>query len=410
MLEVESAIAPDVIGERGYFSVEKKKADLARLGFGRTLQIVPTLVIPVHGVVSDEPPWFIHRPDETPIKDGRPRKYLLPSGRSMALDIHPRARPHLGDPSTPLHITEGPRKVDALISAGARAVVGLLGVWSWRGTNQLNGRTLLPDWEFVHLKGRQVFVVFDSDVMLKEPVRLAMDRLGAVLNLRGANVAFVYLPAGEGGVKTGADDFLARGNRLEDIIALASSELRRPSALSPEPRREPEQVPALPLARAVEVYQRWLHLPDPEPLYVLWAAIIANRLPGDPVWLLLVGRSGAGKTEIVRACADLPECVQVSVLSEPALLSGTPQSERSESATGGTLREIGARGVIVAKDFTSVLAMARDQLASTLAALREIHDGYWSRPIGADGGRRLEWEASAGSSAASRTRSTAPSR
>ena len=27
----------------------------------------------------------------------------------------------------------------------------------------------------------------------------------------------------------------------------------------------------------------WLHLNDPEPLYVCWGAIAANRLPGEPV-------------------------------------------------------------------------------------------------------------------------------
>ena len=46
----KSAISGTVARERGYFSVERKQ-ELERLGFGRTLQIVPTLVIPIHGVV-----------------------------------------------------------------------------------------------------------------------------------------------------------------------------------------------------------------------------------------------------------------------------------------------------------------------------------------------------------------------
>jgi Domain of unknown function (DUF3854) len=152
---------------------------------------VPTLAIAVHGVVAGEPPWYIHRPDETPVKDGRLRKYLLPAGRRMALDIHPRARPHLGDHGTPLFITEGSKKVDSLISAGAKPVVGLVGVWSWRGTKRPERQDPAPRWEWVDLQDREVLVVYDSDVMLKEPVRLAMDRLGAVLNRRGANAAFV---------------------------------------------------------------------------------------------------------------------------------------------------------------------------------------------------------------------------
>jgi hypothetical protein len=88
MLEA-SAIAPEVIASRGYFTVQRK-SDVGKLGFGPSLQYAPTLAIPVHGVVPGEPPWFMHRPDETPIKDGRERKYLIPAGRKMALDVHPR--------------------------------------------------------------------------------------------------------------------------------------------------------------------------------------------------------------------------------------------------------------------------------------------------------------------------------
>ena len=55
--------------------------------FGRSLRYIPTLVAPIHGVVADEPPWYMHRPDDTPVKGGRPRKYLIPFGMKMALNI-----------------------------------------------------------------------------------------------------------------------------------------------------------------------------------------------------------------------------------------------------------------------------------------------------------------------------------
>ena len=89
LLEVESAIAPDVIAERGYFSATTK-AQLGELGFGRSLQRVPSLVIPVHGVVKGEPPWYMHRPDSPLVRDGKTRKYLIARGQRMALDVHPR--------------------------------------------------------------------------------------------------------------------------------------------------------------------------------------------------------------------------------------------------------------------------------------------------------------------------------
>ena len=275
-------------------------------------------------------------------------------------------------------------------------MVGLVGVWTFRGTNDHGGKTWLADWDWVALKdGRQVYVVYDSDVMLKEPVRLALDRIGAALSRIGARVGLVYLPSGEGGAKVGADDYLAQGHRLDELVALASTTMRKPAPAA-APAKPVEEVPPVKLGDAIATFRRWLYLPDPELLYVLWGAVAANRLPGDPVWLVLVDVSGGGKTEAIRACGDLPECAHIGALTEAGLLSGTPSAERAESATGGVLRIIGARGVIVAKDFTSVLAMEKDSRGRVLAALREIYDGRWQRQLGTDGGRELAWEGKAG--------------
>lgn len=48
------------------------------------------------------------------------------------------------------------------------------------------------------------------------------------------------------------------------------------------------------------------------------------------------------------------------------------------------------------KDFGSVLAQNRDARASALAALREVYDGSWTRAVGTDGGRLLEWSGKVG--------------
>lgn len=395
MLEAGSAIAPETISARGWFSVTEKKT-LDQLGFGRSLQYIPTLVAPIHGVVADEPPWYMHRPDDTPVKGGRPRKYLIPFGMRMALDINPLVRANLANAEWPLFVTEGAKKVDALISAGAKAVVGLVGVWNWRGSNDHGGRALLPDWEWVHLDGRTAIVVYDSDVAINPAVRQAMDRLGAMLNRRGAKVSFAYLPAGPGGTKTGVDDYIARdGKTLADVVALAGP-LRPPVERVTATPKPTAPVSPVPVDEAVATFRHWLHLPNPRPLYVAWGAAAANRLPGDPVWLLLVGASGAGKTEIVRSFNSLQEIVEVSTITETGLLSGTSGRDRAEDATGGLLRQIGAMGTVAVRDFTSVLSMDRDQLGRILAALREIYDGRWQRHIGADGGRVLEWEGKLG--------------
>ena len=181
MLVRESRIARGVIRARGYRTV-RSKSELERLGFGRAQRNIPGLLIPIHGP-GGAVALYQFRPDEPRIKDGRAVKYETPGGSRIALDVHPFAREKLGDPSVPLFITEGIKKGDALVSRGLCAI-SLIGVWNWRGTNEHGGKIALPEWEYVALNGREVYIVFDSDVMLKPEVHAALARLKAFLEGR----------------------------------------------------------------------------------------------------------------------------------------------------------------------------------------------------------------------------------
>jgi len=106
---------------------------------------------------------------------------------------------------------------------------------------------------------------------------------------------------------------------------------------------------------------------------------------------LIVAGPGGAKTETVQALAGAGAHVTSTIASEGALLSATPRRERNKKATGGLLRKIGARGVLVIKDVTSILSADRNTRASVLAAIREIYDGRWERNVGTDGGATLTW-------------------
>ena len=95
-------------------------------------------------------------------------------------------------------------------------------------------------------------------------------------------------------------------------------------------------------------------------------------------------RDGAGISRLRRACY-LHHC------QRGRTLSATPRRERNKKATGGLLRKIGDRGVLVIKDVTSILSADRNTRASVLAAIREIYDGRWERNVGTDGGATLTW-------------------
>lgn len=149
-------------------------------------------------------------------------------------------------------------------------------------------------------------------------------------------------------------------------------------------------------ADLLEVFRRWLHLPDAGAVLAVLGAIAANRLEGDPVWLLLVGPPGGGKSELLAAAGRLHDVHPTGTLTEASLLSGTPKRDTAPDAKGGLLRDIGDFGIILSKDFGSVLSMNRDARAQVLAALREVYDGSWTRHVGTDGGRTLTWTGKVG--------------
>jgi hypothetical protein len=225
------AVAADVIDERGYVSADTQ-AGLRWWGFSASQAEVArdgsVLVVPVHDVLGERAAVQM-RPDHPRAQKGRTLKYETAAGSTMVLDVPSRVRPLIGDPGRPLVITEGPIKADALVSAGLHAMA-LLGVWNWRGTNDAGGKVVLAAFEHIALNGRQVYVCFDSDVMLKAGVHEAMARFAAVLGLRGAEVAYIYLPHGDAGAKVGVDDFLAAGHSTDELFALASPELRANTA------------------------------------------------------------------------------------------------------------------------------------------------------------------------------------
>ncbi len=143
-------------------------------------------------------------------------------------------------------------------------------------------------------------------------------------------------------------------------------------------------------------FRKYQYLPDTSLIEVVLATVVANLMDGDPVWLLIVGGSSSGKTETVQPLAALPFTHLVGTLTEAAFLSGSSKRDTNADSTGGLLREVGDFGILVLKDFTSLLSIHHDKRMAILAALREIYDGSWSKRGGNDGGKNLEWSGKVG--------------
>src|SRR5215207_3774287 len=209
----ESAIDPVVAWERGYY-LEKTKAALKRIGFGRSQQRAPALVIPRFSPCGDPIPPQI-KPDNPLIEErngkSRPRKYETPAGTGVRLSVPPRAVPMMRDVQKTLYITEGDKKADALASVG-ECCIALQGVQCWR---------VVEDWEEVKLYGREAVIAFDADVMVNPNVQKALQELASFLQGRGALVKYLLWPERYRGTKTGIDDYLAAYGKILDLSKMA---------------------------------------------------------------------------------------------------------------------------------------------------------------------------------------------
>ena len=140
---------------------------------------------------------------------------------------------------------------------------------------------------------------------------------------------------------------------------------RVPRLHEPRPNRtrmsdlpEPE---ARTLREVVDTFGRWLHLPDPGALLAVLGTIAANRLDGDPVWLLLVGPPGRRQDR----AAALPSR-RSQTCTRPATLTEAGAAVRhAEARTRPTTRRAGCcardrrrSGSSCAKDFGTVLSHA----------------------------------------------------
>jgi hypothetical protein len=152
-----------------------------------------------------------------------------------------------------------------------------------------------------------------------------------------------------------------------------------------------QAAPDSPFAYLDTVLTRWFYKPDLQAIRIVLGAVKSHYLRlGDPCWLFIVAPPGTGKTTIsIMGASQLPEVVMLGDLTENTLLSGFYGHDRPglleklgmTRQEGGTYITEGT-GLLLVKDFTTVLTMRREKRATILSQLREVHDGEWKRDFG----------------------------
>jgi hypothetical protein len=305
-------------------------------------------------------------------------KYRLSAGKvAPAVDVRagggfvvaPGSPGYHWHAEAPLSLDDIPAMPDGIIPASNGG--GTTGHWKKLDRGALEPRDLAA-LEALEGLGGQGAYLSDGHVTVTRPGKIA----GA-----SASIGFI----GPGIVKVFTPNWppLEEGNvyDADQLVALA------------QPRATAQQAVPQSLGECHKVFRRWFGDEyDLDVLDVMLCALAAERLSGDPLWVLIISGPGAAKTETVQACAGAGALIVSTVSGDAALLSGSPKKDRAKNATGGLLCEVGDQGVLAIKDVTSILSMSRDRRAEVLAALREIYDGYWVRRLGVEGGRSIPWK------------------
>jgi hypothetical protein len=136
-----------------------------------------------------------------------------------------------------------------------------------------------------------------------------------------------------------------------------------------------------------------LELKDHHVVDVLVATVIANKIKGDPVWILFVAAPARSKTETISSLREVPDVLFLANMTPQTLISGRRVRGKNQSLlTRPDFK--GKLKILAMKDFTTVLTTRSEPMNEILAQLREVYDGQYSKAFGT--GELVDWEGKIG--------------
>ncbi len=286
----------------------------------------------------------------------------------------------------PLHLLNG----HTLLDSKAERVFICEGDWDWRAmywllTDQkitdaivvgVPGAAIFKKEWVEHFKGREVYLCYDND----NAGETGMSRAAELLSKVATGVHTINWPSE-----------LAQGYDLNDFVsdrqdnpAEAYTELMGMfQDLSPEeasekaghgdpPKKVYDKIPTY--KDLVREFGKNIHLDKDmkDALAIVLASTMSIKIPGDPLWLFLVGTAGSGKTLLLRSMQDSELAHYESNLRPHALISGMRMDDGEDASLIPRLKG----RCLVLKDYTEVRSQDRTAQEAIYGILRGAYDGH----------------------------------
>ena len=126
------------------------------------------------------------------------------------------------------------------------------------------------------------------------------------------------------------------------------------------------------------IYKENFELADPQGFTIIVATAIAHFIPGEMLWLRDYGASRSGKTELLRAIAKHPDCVEMENITPAAIRGGLKEGHRLLERINGKL--------VITKDLATMLTSKRETRTEIFGLLRSVKDGSLTSDFGTEEG------------------------
>lgn len=135
------------------------------------------------------------------------------------------------------------------------------------------------------------------------------------------------------------------------------------------------------LSELYTVYKNWLYLEDTKRIDIVLAAYLTQYMEGTPIWLIMVGNSGDGKTEQMMALKTCANFQLLHSITSKTLVSGIKDVKDLAPDLNGK--------VVVIPDMAQILQLSPQDKAEVWAQLRDLYDGFAGKMSGS--GKRSQY-------------------
>ena len=139
------------------------------------------------------------------------------------------------------------------------------------------------------------------------------------------------------------------------------------------------------LEEVYEVYKKWMYFESMDVIDVILATALTREKRGTPVWIIIIGRSGSGKSQLIRALERIEDTKILDDLTAQTLASGAKihigkGKSRPVNDLGSEWE--GKDTLVLTSDLATLTSKDATEKKAIWAKFRELFDGYVSRDTG----------------------------